>query len=99
MTELERILDEDFVYVNSHGKKSSRAAYIELCTSGNLRFYRQDVEGLEVQDFGRFALATMILSDEFDYSGQRYNGKFLSFSVFRRTDDGWKWSGGQTREA
>jgi hypothetical protein len=96
--QLNEILDDSFVYVNSQGKKSSKAEYIKLCTSGALNFQSQKFENLEIQDFGSFALATMILHDEFEYSGESYKGIFRSFCVFRKTNSKWYWAGGQTSE-
>ncbi len=69
---LSEIIDDDFIYINSQGKKLNKAQYIEQCTVGALKFKSQRFENIEIQDFDSFAVATMILHDEFEYSDQFY---------------------------
>lgn len=97
--ELSEIIDDGFVYINSQGKKFSKADYISLCTTGDLKFQQQEIKNLEVHDFEGFALATMILHDRFLFSNQSYEGNFRSLCAFRKVNESWLWAGAQTSEA
>ena len=97
--QLEELLDPNFIYVNSYGKKLNKQQYIDhCCTSGVLRFLQQNFEQVEIRDYGSFAVATMIIKDEFEYSGTLHRGSFLSLCVFRRLGTVWRWAAGQTSE-
>lgn len=99
-SKLANLIDPSFIYVNSHGKKSNKSEYIEqCCSSGKLKFKSQKIENLDVQDFGTFAVATMILHDEFEYSGELHKGSFRSMCIFKKDGSNWLWSAGQTSEA
>jgi hypothetical protein len=97
---LTEILDDSFVYVNSSGNRSKKQQYIGLCcTSGKMKFLSQSFENIEVQDFGPFAVATLIVHDEFDYSGKSHSGVFRSLCVFKKYGQKWLWAAGQTMSA
>jgi hypothetical protein len=94
--DLLKLLDTTFVYVNSHGMRLDRAQYVELCcTSGLLKFRSQTYSDLSVVDYGSFALATLLVHDEFEYEGVKHSGTFQSFCAFRKVGSAWLWSGGQ----
>jgi regulatory protein YycH of two-component signal transduction system YycFG len=99
-SKMANLIDPSFVYINSYGKQSNKSEYIEqCCSSGKLKFKSQKIENLEVLDFGSFAVATMILQDEFEYLGEPYKGSFRSMCVFRKDGTNWRWAAGQTNEA
>jgi hypothetical protein len=67
---LSEITDPAFVYVTSRGTRVDRDAYIaRVCAATDWRFGSQTVENLQVVDFETFAVATMILHDEFVHAG------------------------------
>lgn len=94
---LSEIIDPAFVYVNSRGVKSRKSEYISrICQATDWSFGGQDLEELEVTDFGSFAVATMIVHDQFVHSGGTTNRTYRSLCVFRKVDGRWIWVAGQT---
>ena len=64
---LVELLEENFVYVTASGRRLRRDDYVENGTGPRgLRFQSQEIEGLDVADFGDVAIATMILHDRFE---------------------------------
>jgi ketosteroid isomerase-like protein len=91
------LLDRDFVYVNAGGRRVDAAGYLAAFTGdGPLRFQSQDISDLQVTEHEGFAIATMTLHDVFDTPQGHFDGHLRSMAVFRRTPQGWRWSGGQT---
>jgi ketosteroid isomerase-like protein len=91
------LLEPEFVYVTASGRRLRRDAYVENGTGPHgLRFQSQEIEGLDVADFGDIAIATMILHDRFESAGQNVSETYRSFCVFRRHGSAWLWAGGQT---
>lgn len=91
------LLEADFVYVTASGRRLRRDAYVENGTGPHgLRFQSQEVEGLDVADFGDMAIATMTLHDRFEVQGHMVAETYRSFCVFRRHGAAWLWAGGQT---
>lgn len=91
------LLEAEFVYVTASGRRLRRDAYVENGTgSHGLRFQSQEIEGLEVADFGDMAVATMILHDRFEVQGHPVAETYRSFCVFRKCGTTWLWAGGQT---
>ena len=94
---LVELLEPEFVYVTASGRRLRRDAYVESGTGPHgLRFQSQEIEGLDVADFGDVAIATMILHDRFESAGQNVSETYRSFCVFRRHGSAWLWAGGQT---
>jgi ketosteroid isomerase-like protein len=94
---LQELLEESFVYVTASGRRLRRDAYVENGTGPHgLRFQSQEIEGLDVADFGDMAIATMTLHDRFEVQGQAIAETYRSFCVFRRHGAVWLWAGGQT---
>ena len=94
---LQELLEENFVYVTASGRRLRRDAYVENGTGPHgLRFQSQEIEALDVADFGDMAIATMTLHDRFEVQGQAVAETYRSFCVFRRHGSGWLWAGGQT---
>jgi len=91
------LLEAEFVYVTASGRRLRRDAYVENGTGPHgLRFQSQEIEGLDVADFGDVAIATMILHDRFESAGQNVSETYRSFCVFRKHGSAWLWAGGQT---
>ena len=91
------LLEAEFVYVTASGRRLRRDAYVENGTGPHgLRFQSQEIEGLDVADFGDVAIATMILHDRFESEGHAVAETYRSFCVFRRHGADWLWAGGQT---
>jgi ketosteroid isomerase-like protein len=91
------LLEAEFVYVTASGRRLRRDAYVENGTGPHgLRFQSQEIEGLEVADFGDTAIATMILHDRFEIEDRTVSETYRSFCVFRRHGATWLWAGGQT---
>ena len=93
------LLHPDFVYVNAGGVKLDKAAYIDVgCTSGRLIFRQQQVSELEVRQFDDFAVATMLLNDQFfsALEGREVFGTYRSLCVFSKKEGRWQWIAGQT---
>ena len=91
------LLEADFVYVTASGRRLRRDAYVENGTGPHgLRFQSQEIEGLDVIDFGDTAIATMTLHDRFEVGGHAVAETYRSFCVFRRHGSAWLWAGGQT---
>ena len=94
---LPELLEENFVYVTASGRRLRRDAYVENGTGPHgLRFQSQEIEALDVADFGDMAIATMILHDRFEVQGHAVAETYRSFCVFRRHGSTWLWAGGQT---
>jgi len=96
------LLHPDFVYVNAGGYKFDKAGYIENgCTSGRLVFRSQRVSELEVRQFDDFAVATMLLNDQFfsQLEGREVSGTYRSLCVFSKKEGRWQWIAGQTMRA
>ena len=94
---LQELLEENFVYVTASGRRLRRDAYVENGTGPHgLRFQSQEIEGLDVADFGDVAIATMILHDRFESEGHAVAETYRSFCVFRKHGSAWLWAGGQT---
>jgi hypothetical protein len=91
------LLEANFVYVTASGRRLRRDDYVENGTGPRgLRFQSQEIERLEVADFGDMAIATMILHDRFEIEGHSVSETYRSFCVFRRHGSAWLWAGGQT---
>lgn len=91
------LLEENFVYVTASGRRLRREDYVENGTGPHgLRFQSQEIDQLEVADFGDIAIATMILHDRFEIEGRTVAETYRSFCVFRRHEAAWLWAGGQT---
>jgi len=91
------LLEAEFVYVTASGRRLRRDAYVENGTGPHgLRFQSQEIEGLDVADFGDVAIATMILHDRFESEGHAVAETYRSFCVFRKHGAAWLWAGGQT---
>lgn len=91
------LLEAEFVYVTASGRRLRRDAYVENGTGPHgLRFQSQEIEGLDVADFGDMAIATMTLHDRFEVQGNTVAETYRSFCVFRRHGAVWLWAGGQT---
>ena len=94
---LSEIIDPTFVYVNSRGIKLEKDAYISrICQATDWSFGGQEVTGLDVRDFGTFAVATMTVHDQFVHSGGTTKATYQSLCVFRSIDGRWLWVAGQT---
>jgi hypothetical protein len=94
---LSEITDPAFVYVTSRGTRVDRDAYIaRVCAATDWRFGSQTVENLQVVEFETFAVATMILHDEFVHAGGTIARTYQSMCVFRRVGETWLWVAGQT---
>lgn len=95
--QLQELLEENFVYVTASGRRLRRDAYVENGTGlQGLRFQSQEIEGLDVAEFGDMAIATMTLHDRFEVQGRTVAETYRSFCVFRRHGSAWLWAGGQT---
>ncbi len=95
--DLSAIIDPDFVYVNSRGIKLAKDTYISrICRATDWGFGGQEVDGLDVRDFGSFAVATMTVHDQFVHTGGTAKATYQSLCVFRRVDGRWMWVAGQT---
>ena len=91
------LLEAEFVYVTASGRRLRCDDYVENGTGpAGLRFQSQEIEQLEVANFGDSAIATMILHDRFEIEGRIVSETYRSFCVFRRHEAGWLWAGGQT---
>ena len=94
---LVELLEANFVYVTASGRRLRRDDYVENGTGPHgLRFQSQEIEGLDVADFGDVAIATMILHDRFEIEDRAVSETYRSFCVFRRHGSAWLWAGGQT---
>ena len=98
VTFLERLLAEDFQYVNSMGARLDRARYLELHTSGVLVFESQVVSEFSARVYGDTAVVTSVLDDRASYDGQAFEARFRTMQVYLRSPDGWRWVAGQTTE-
>jgi hypothetical protein len=96
---LERLLADEFQYVNSMGARLDRAAYLELYTSGKLVFDAQEVSDFDARFYGVTAVVTCLLDDRASYDGQAFEARFRTLQVYVRSTDGWRWVAGQTTEA
>ena len=91
------LLEAEFVYVTASGRRLRRDTYVENGTGPHgLRFQSQEIEGLDVADFGDIAIATMTLHDRFESQGHAVAETYRSFCVFCRHGPVWLWAGGQT---
>lgn len=95
--DLNELLDSKFVYLDSRGNRANKRQYIEHCCKiGKMKLINQRFGHIDIQDFNSFAIATMIVHEKFNYQGEVIHARFKSMYVFRKTDNGWIWSAGQT---
>lgn len=91
------ILDPQFVYIDSLGNRSSKRQYINLyCKSNKMKFIKQRFGNIEIQDFDTFVVTTMNVVDQYEFLGESFTGTFKALCVFRKVEDRWVWSAGQT---
>ena len=96
----ERVLHPDFVYVNTRGKRLSKAEYLSQFTnSGPVKIVWQVIRDLETIRFGPIAVATMTVDDRFDDAGKQSDFTFRSLCVFRIDGAACRWVAGQTMVA
>ena len=95
---LDRLLADEFQYVNSMGACLDRAAYLELYASGVLVFYAQEVSDFDARFYCDTAVVTCLLDDRASYDGQAFEARFRTLQVYLRSPDGWRWVAGQTTE-
>ena len=63
---------------------------------GRLFFLEQKISKLRVKQFDGFAVATLVLHDNFRVSEQIVEGSYRSLCVFNAAKGGWQWAAGQT---
>lgn len=91
------LIHDDFVYVNASGTRFDKASYVETyCTSGKVVFRSQQIDDLVVQSFPGFAVATMVLHDQFVAVGRDVQATYRSLGVFAGVQGKWLWAAGQT---
>jgi hypothetical protein len=92
-----QVLEANFVYVMASGRRLRRDNYVEHGTGPHgLRFQSQEIDRLEVAEFGDIVIATMVLHDRFEIEDRTISETYRSFCVFRRHGPVWLWLGGQT---
>jgi len=96
-TDLERLLDPGFLYVNAGGRVFDRDDYVATyCSSGRVVFRRQKIVELLVRKFPAFVVASMVVDDAFEVGDRAVEQRFRSLCVFHRGEPGWLWASGQT---
>jgi Domain of unknown function (DUF4440) len=95
--QLEELLDQDFVYINTRGDILDRRGYIALfCDDGGVRVTRQACKIRQLCELGAAVTAVVDLDDAFEIEGTIASGRHRSLCVFTRYGDRWVWSAGQT---
>lgn len=94
---MDGLIHNDFIYVNSGGRTFDKAGYIETtCTSGKMVFKQQRITDLTVKLIGSSAVATFSIDDEFTIEGREVSGRYRSLCVFSQFSGHWLWIAGQT---
>lgn len=97
---LAALLHDDFVYVNASGTRFGKSGYIETyCTSGKVLFREQRIDNLSVREFPGFAVATLMVRDQFSAGGREVEATYRSLCVFADVDGKCLWAAGQTMSA
>jgi ketosteroid isomerase-like protein len=95
--DLAALLDPDFIYVNASGKTFDKAGYLDTYSaSGKVIFTEQRFSRLEVEEFVGFAVATLVVHDEFTTGGRDTSATYRSLCVFGNDKGRWLWAAGQT---
>jgi len=96
-SELEYLLDQDFVYINSRGDILDRRGYLALfCDDGGVRVTQQTCRIRQLSELGAAVTAVVDLDDAFEIEGTIASGRHRSLCVFTRYGERWVWSAGQT---
>lgn len=95
--ELASLIHSDFLYINASGRSFDKASYIDTyCTSGRVIFTDQQFSDFEVKQIDEFAIATLLIKDEFRMGERVVSGRYKSLCVFSRSSACWQWAAGQT---
>jgi ketosteroid isomerase-like protein len=87
---VERILDDDFVWITPSGTKMNKARMVADARNGPGPFVSNHVEGVTVRFYGRTAVAQGSEAwVQRDASGEK-KGRFVWTDVWVKRDDRWK---------
>jgi hypothetical protein len=93
----ERMLDEDFRYINAGGKVFNKPAYLDyFIISGEIQWQAQELDDVNIRRYGDVAVVTCRISDRAALQGDEFSGAFRSTQVFVRHPEGWRYVSGQT---
>jgi hypothetical protein len=94
---MNRILADEFVYINSRGEVLTKTEYIEdYVVSPDVRWTSQTLEAIHTQVYDSTAILRCRVHDVGTFSGQPFVGTFQSLFVYRRDTDTWRCVAGQT---
>jgi ketosteroid isomerase-like protein len=92
ITELQRLLDENFAGVGPAGFVLQKKDWIERYNNGlqNDTFTLTD---LQVREYGHFAVGIGVQVQTGSFQGRTIDGKFRVTLIFRKDNNGWLLSG------
>jgi hypothetical protein len=88
---LERVLAEEYTFVESHGRVLSRAELIDNFKSGDRVLVSYTIDDDRVQVYGTTAVMTYHYRSNERYRGQDQSGEFRFLRVFAKRDGGGPW--------
>lgn len=88
---LERLLHEEFRYVDSLGRELDRAAYLKSRRDGEITFSRHELSSIVVRELvpGQSALVTCLVHDAATFRGQPFEARYRAVHVC--VVDGGRW--------
>lgn len=96
---MERILADEFVYVNSHGEARDKAAYIKGSLQNEMITWReQTLSEIEVFVMGDYVVLTCLVHDLARWGDETLDAYFRSVFLYGLRDGEWRCLGGNTRD-
>ncbi|MGA7567766.1 MAG: nuclear transport factor 2 family protein, partial [Terriglobales bacterium] len=89
-----RILADDFILATGSGKTYTKADMLKGTRRGDV-YEQNDEEFQTVRVWGKTAVVTARLSEQYSSNGKSYDHKFWFSDTYVRTPEGWKYVFGQ----
>ncbi len=94
---MNRILADEFVYINSSGEVLTKTEYIEdYVISPDAQWHSQTMEDIHIQIYEGVGLIRCRVHDIAEFAGDAFVGSFRSLFVYQRDTDTWRCVAGQT---
>lgn len=94
---MNRILADEFVYINSSGEVLTKTDYIEqYVISPEAQWRSQTMEDVHIQLYDGVGIVRYRVHDDAEFAGDPFVASFRSLFVYRRDGDTWRCVVGQT---
>jgi hypothetical protein len=94
---MNRILADEFVYINSSGEVLTKSEYIQqYVISPDAQWHSQTMEDVHIQVYDGVGVLRCRVHDVAEFAGDPFVASFRSLFVYRRDGDAWRCVAGQT---